>query len=127
MSSGIYYGPQKTFRQQPIVSLRTMRREVETLPVPSLVKGLWTFLAAMETATVGLMEMKLEKNCIYVTRSLGARRAPTSRWRPYGSLDFVLRATQTTKTMRITTTRTNKKNKTTTKTTTMKTTTKPRP
>ena len=34
-------------------------------------------------------------NCevpIYVTRSLGALRAPTSRWRPFGPLDFVLRA-----------------------------------
>ena len=27
-----------------------------------------------------------------MTRSLGALRAPTSSWRPFGSLDFVLRA-----------------------------------
>ena len=27
-----------------------------------------------------------------VTRSLGALRAPTSSWRPFGPLDFVLRA-----------------------------------
>ena len=26
------------------------------------------------------------------TRSLGALRAPTSRWRPFGPIDFVLRA-----------------------------------
>ena len=26
------------------------------------------------------------------TRSLGALRAPTSSWRPFGTLDFVLRA-----------------------------------
>ena len=29
---------------------------------------------------------------IYYTRSLGALRAPTSSWRPFGPLDFVLRA-----------------------------------
>ena len=29
---------------------------------------------------------------ILLTRSLGALRAPTSRWRPFGPLDFVLRA-----------------------------------
>ena len=28
----------------------------------------------------------------YLTRSLGALRAPTSSWRPFGPLDFVLRA-----------------------------------
>ena len=28
------------------------------------------------------------------TRSLGALRAPTSSWRPFGPLDFVLRALQ---------------------------------
>ena len=27
-----------------------------------------------------------------ITRSLGALRAPTSRWRPFGPLDFVLHA-----------------------------------
>ena len=30
-------------------------------------------------------------NCIF-TRSQGALRAPTSSWRPFGPLDFVLRA-----------------------------------
>ena len=29
---------------------------------------------------------------IFNTRSLGALRAPTSSWRPFGPLDFVLRA-----------------------------------
>ena len=29
---------------------------------------------------------------IIITRSLGALRAPTSSWRPFGPLDFVLRA-----------------------------------
>ena len=29
---------------------------------------------------------------ILTTRSLGALRAPTSSWRPFGPLDFVLRA-----------------------------------
>ena len=29
---------------------------------------------------------------IWVTRSLGAFRAPTSSWRPFGPLDFILRA-----------------------------------
>ena len=29
---------------------------------------------------------------IYITRSLGALRAPTSSWRPFGPLDFVHRA-----------------------------------
>ena len=29
---------------------------------------------------------------IYITRSLGALRAPTSSWRPCGPLDFVLHA-----------------------------------
>ena len=31
---------------------------------------------------------------IFSTRSLGALRAPTSSWRPFGLLDFVLRALQ---------------------------------
>ena len=30
--------------------------------------------------------------CLFTTRSLGARRAPTSSWRPFGPLDFVLHA-----------------------------------
>ena len=29
---------------------------------------------------------------LYFTRSLGALRAPTSSWRPFGPIDFVLRA-----------------------------------
>ena len=29
---------------------------------------------------------------LHITRSLGALRAPTSSWRPFGPLDFVLRA-----------------------------------
>ena len=33
-----------------------------------------------------------EDDDIYITRSLGALRAPTSSWRPFGPLDFVLRA-----------------------------------
>ena len=32
------------------------------------------------------------KFIIYTTRSLGALRAPTSSWRPFGPLDFILRA-----------------------------------
>ena len=33
-----------------------------------------------------------DDNDLYITRSLGALRAPTSSWRPFGHLDFVLRA-----------------------------------
>ena len=29
---------------------------------------------------------------LHITRSLGALRAPTSSWRPFGPLDFVLRS-----------------------------------
>ena len=36
-----------------------------------------------------------EDDDIYITRSLGALRAPTSSWRPFGPLDFVLRALRT--------------------------------
>ena len=36
------------------------------------------------------LEQMVDK--ISYTRSLGALRAPTSSWRPFGPLDFVLRA-----------------------------------
>ena len=36
--------------------------------------------------------VRVEKDPICYTRSLGALWAPTSRWRPFGPLDFVLRA-----------------------------------
>ena len=35
---------------------------------------------------------KLVKQILFLSRSLGALRAPTSRWRPFGPFDFVLRA-----------------------------------
>ena len=35
---------------------------------------------------------KKEVDDYFVTRSLGALRAPTSSWRPFGHLGFVLRA-----------------------------------
>ena len=40
----------------------------------------------------GMMGMKnIHKQKVWWTRSLGALRAPTSSWRPFGPLDFVLR------------------------------------
>ena len=38
------------------------------------------------------LQMHKCKELIYVTRSRGALRALSSRWRPFGPLDFVLRA-----------------------------------
>ena len=52
------------------------------------------FLEAQEPtpgSLVGKEVLNVLKN-IYLTRSLGALRAPTSSWRPFGPLDFVLRA-----------------------------------
>ena len=41
--------------------------------------------------TLGMEKARLS-SILYSTRSLGALRAPTSSWRPFGPLDFVLRA-----------------------------------
>ena len=41
---------------------------------------------------VNIYMAKIYMANIYITRSLGALRAPTSSWRPFGPLDFVLRA-----------------------------------
>ena len=39
-----------------------------------------------------LVHMIIEVEEVFKTRSLGALRASTSSWRPFGPLDFVLRA-----------------------------------
>ena len=54
---------------------------------------LWT-LFSLQIQTSGF-QIKLNRNTgleIFSYRSLGALRAPTSSWRPFGPLDFVLRA-----------------------------------
>ena len=39
-----------------------------------------------------MIRMMMVIMMMMMTRSLGALRAPTSSWRPFGPLDFVLRA-----------------------------------
>ena len=46
-------------------------------------------------ASVRAQAEKVQKDAtviLYYTRSLGALWAPTSSWRPFGPLDFILRA-----------------------------------
>ena len=43
----------------------------------------------------------LTSNILYDTRSLGALRAPTSSWRPFGPLDFILRALRALRPVRL--------------------------
>ena len=57
--------------------------------------SLWCSVIAREAASQQSADMtrfSSKQNQYLCTRSLGARWAPTSSWRPFGPLDFVLRA-----------------------------------
>ena len=60
-----------------------------TVPTSEAVK--LVKLVKQTNLTSALTETGKPSDYIY-TRSLGALRAPTSSWRPFGPLDFVLRA-----------------------------------
>ena len=59
-----------------------------------LTARVWTGrpIAAGAGGLIAFPPHNLDFQEIFDTRTLGALRAPTSRWRPFGPLDFVLRA-----------------------------------
>ena len=52
--------------------------------------GIWENI--WQTSGVCCCDKGIAQMFLWFTRSLGALRAPTSSWRPFGPLDFVLRA-----------------------------------